>query len=145
MVTNYTAEQIINQLAGITTSTASFRGAYIGLSTTTPSMDGTNFTEPSSSSYKRLRIQGSSSSSSDDGNFIKFRLSNDKHSALNIAEAHFNVAVADYGTITYVGIFDAETGGHLLAYTALNTPMEVRQGYIPTILINNAEISIDAE
>ena len=148
MLTTNVRKAILDNIAGIA-ATSMPRGLYMGLSTTTPTQTGTNFTEPLDQNYERIYI----GSSIQEGSNFPFEYLEPAESGAtqmynqvaNKYEIHFNTATANWGTITYVGIFSAKTGGQLIAYTPLTTPLTVNQGYIPTILKHAAVISIDAE
>lgn len=43
----------------------------------------------------------------------------------NDTEIVFDIATSDWGTVSHVGVRDAETGGNLLYYGALSTPREI--------------------
>ena len=77
---------------------------YIGLYTAAPSDTGGG-TEVSGGGYARKAVN--------------FTISGD--TASNSAAVEFDAATASWGTITYAGIFDASTGGNLIAYAALTT------------------------
>jgi len=53
-----------------------------------------------------------------------------EHDVRNNVEILFNEAQSDWGIITNVGIFDAETEGNLLFYGTLDTAREVVEGDI---------------
>jgi len=152
MLTDAVKLRILNNIAGIN-STNLQTGYWLGLSSTTPTVAGGNFTEPSSDAgYRRVYIYSSSSTSQ----YVQYPFiidPNDSHSAINRDEVHFNVATADWGDpLTYVGIFDNSAGsGTLLAYGLLvdgegdPAPITVLKDHIPTILAGQARITIDVE
>lgn len=78
---------------------------YVGLSSTTPNMNGTGFTEPTDSAYKRVQLTGMSAPSNGE--------------VSNSARLSFQESVGKWGTMTYFGVFDASSGGNLLMYGAL--------------------------
>ena len=93
---------------------------YIGLSTTTPSKDGSGVTEPSSSAgYKRVQITGLDEPI--DG------------AVTNSTSISFDESTASWGTVTHVVIFDAATEGNLLMADALDPPRAIDSGTIMTI------------
>lgn len=147
MLTNYAKNIILDGLGGdVSTSTATIEGYYIGLSTTTPTVgtynSGTaadcNFTEPGAGSgYSKIIYNRNSSAT------IRYLFGyNSAHSEVhNNTEIHWDVAKSNWGTITHVGLFDQNN--HLLAFSALTTPITVNTGFVATILAGDAVITID--
>jgi hypothetical protein len=95
---------------------------YWALSTTTPSADGTGFTEPSGNGYGRVGIArgypfGSAVSGSPS------TISNTSGATTALIE--WPLPTGAWGTVTHWGAFDAPTGGNLLIYGALDTPTAV--------------------
>ena len=91
---------------------------YIALSTTPIYKDGTGCTECSTSmGYARVSVATNTSNWSVASNGT---LSN------NI-DLTFPEATNDWGTITYVAVFDAPTGGNMLYYEALPKSRIVQQ------------------
>jgi hypothetical protein len=61
----------------------------------------------------------------------------------NLAAVTFPAPTADWGTITHIGIFDAETGGNMLIHAPLLTPREVLNGDgAPSFAIGQLAFSI---
>lgn len=83
---------------------------YFGLSTTTINIDGTGATEPSSGAYARI---GLTNNKTNWGNASNASLTNS--TAVQFAES-----TASWGTITYVGMWDALTSGSIYWYDALS-------------------------
>lgn len=95
---------------------------YIGLSTTAPTINGTNVTEPNAGAgYARVELTNMSEPS---GGVVT------NEQAINFSES-----TASWGTITHFVIFDSEAvgGGNLLMYGALSTPRSVEAATIMTI------------
>ena len=95
---------------------------FIGLSTTTPSMDGTGVNEPSTDAgYARMRLSQLSTPS---GGVVT-----------NTVAINFNESTAAWGTVTHFVIYDSATAGdgNLLMYGALSTPRSVETATIMTI------------
>jgi hypothetical protein len=64
--------------------------------------------------------------------------------ASNSAEVDFPVATGPgWGTVTYGAIFDAATGGNMLAQGALAYPKEIAAGDVYYLPIGNLTISLD--
>lgn len=94
---------------------------YIGLSTTTPTQSGSNFTEPSGNGYARVAVTNNSSNFPPASNGTKS----------NATAITFPQATGNWGTVTHFGIFDAATGGNLLAWGALNQSKTISAGDTP--------------
>ena len=83
---------------------------YVALSTTTPSDDGTNFTEPSGNAYARVAVTNNKT------NFNTAAAGAvDNAVSIDFAQA----TPAGWGTVTHFGIYDASSAGNLLAWGAL--------------------------
>lgn len=139
MITNYAANKIINDITGrnkIISGISSTGAAYIGLSSTEPAKDGTNFTEPTGGGYKRILIGIS-------GNIPTCLMSSAANSSsTNPDEIHFNEVLGSWGTLTHFGIFDAATGGNLLIYNPLETPITPSLNSIPMIRAEDITITL---
>lgn len=106
---------------------------YIGLMTTAPSDDGTGVVEPIGNGYARVSV---------DNNLTEWpaAVSGSKSNANNVT---FPSATGAWGTITHFGIFDAISGGNLLAYGALNTPRNVLTSDVFRFLAGDLTVSLD--
>lgn len=92
---------------------------YIGLSTTTPLEDGTNFTEPSGSAYARVATTAADWDAASGGA---------PSTKKNGAALTFPTATGSWGTATHFGIFDASSGGNVKNWGALTTSKAVGNG-----------------
>lgn len=102
---------------------------YIGLSSTSPSMDGTGVTEPSSSgAYARVELSGLSEPASG--------------VVTNSAEIAFAESTASWGTVTHFVIYDAKTGGNLLMYGPLSSNRTVEAGTLMVVRPNSLSLSV---
>jgi hypothetical protein len=97
---------------------------YIGLSTTTPTEAGGNFTEPSGGAYARVAVVRSPTGSAE------WAAASGTAPALtsNSGVETFPQATASWSTVTHFGIFDALTAGNLWFWGALTTSKEVGSG-----------------
>ena len=68
---------------------------------------------------------------------------NDRGTIKNAADIVFPVATAEWGTVTYVGITDAFTGGNLLSYKAVTNPRAVLISDRIRFLANELSIDLD--
>lgn len=105
---------------------------YVGLWTATLSDASTGSTagEPSGGSYARVAVTNNSS------NFDA--VSGGATANTNLIT--FPMASASWGTITYVGICDASTGGNLIAYAQLGTSISVAQ--YDTVIFKPGDLDI---
>lgn len=98
---------------------------YLGLSTTTPNADGSNFTEPFGGSYARVAISNNST------NFPAATSSNGVTSKTNGAKFTFPNPTGLWGAITWYGLFTSSSGGTPEYFAALDTPVTVQNGNTP--------------
>ena len=140
-LSNSVKANIINILAG-RQSSFSNSNVYVGLSTTTPSGDGTNITEPSDTYYKRVLI----------GNYeqnLTKKMTNATESnpeSENADPILFDKASTSWGTITHVVFYDKQLGesnARFLGYSALTTSVTVGQGNVARIAAGDLTISIE--
>ena len=97
---------------------------YIGLSTTAPNPDGTNFTEPSGGGYARVKW------SNDLTHWYAATVDNPSIK-VNALPVLFPEATTGWGIITHWGIFNAESSGALLDWGQLTTSFDVVAGQQP--------------
>ena len=140
--TNYLEDKIINHLFGDDTGTS---GAdhytapttwYVGLLTAAPS-DSAAGTEVSGGAYARQSAAWTLASSG-------------TAQASNTASLTFPAATTDWGTVTHAGIYDAVSGGNLVAFETLTktdfstaNPKIVNTGDILKIDAGNLKIQLD--
>lgn len=98
---------------------------YLGLSTTTPNDDGSNFTEPSGGSYARVAVTNNST------NFPAASTSSGTTTKTNGADFTFPDPTGSWGLITYAGWFTASSGGTPEYTFALDSPITVNNGNTP--------------
>jgi len=80
---------------------------YIGLSTADPTDDSSGLAEPSGNGYARVTSPASDWTAAAAG------------SISNAVEITFPTATGSWGTVTHFAIFDAVTGGNILAHGIL--------------------------
>ena len=100
---------------------------YLALFTTDPTDTGSG-TEVSTSGTAYARQSAS------------FTVSGD--TASNSAAIEFATATASYGTVTHVGIFDASTGGNLIAHAALTTSKAIDTGDVFRVPAGDLDITL---
>lgn len=99
---------------------------YIGLFTDAPTEAGTG-TEVSGSGYLRRSVA--------------FTVTGD--TASNSAAIDFPEATGSWGTITHAAVFDALSGGSMIASGALAVSKEIGSGDILRITAGNFDITLD--
>ena len=65
------------------------------------------------------------------------------NTASNTAALEYPTATASYGTVTHVGVFDASTGGNLIAYAALTTSKTIDTGDVLRLPAGDLDITLD--
>ena len=115
---DYLEGKVLNHVFGGTAYTAPAT-LYVGLFTSTAS-DSSPGTEVSGGSYARetaaFTVSGTNPTE-----------------AATSAAIEFTTATANWGTVTYAGIFDASTGGNMLAYAELTDPADFTTALPKTI------------
>ena len=99
---------------------------YIALYTAAPSDSGGG-TEVSGGGYTRKTVA--------------FTVSG--NTASNSASVEFPTATASYGTVSHVGVFDASSGGNLIAYAALTTSKAIDTGDVFRLPTGDLDITLD--
>lgn len=122
---NYLENKVLDHVFGGVAYTAPAT-LYVGLFTTDPGEAGTG-TEVSGGSYARQTIAFTVTGSQ----------------ASNTAAVEFPTATASWGTITYAAIYDALSGGNLLASGALTTSKTIDSGDVFRIPAGDFDINLD--
>lgn len=100
----------------------------IGLSTTTPTVSGTNVTEPSGGSYARITLSGLSASVNGE--------------TTNSTKLEYQISTGSWGTITHYVIYGDSTSTNLLAFAELTTPQIISADNIVTIPIGEIKLTL---
>lgn len=114
---------------------------YLAFSTTTPTADGGNFTEPSGGGYARVPLRTQAVS----GGYL---VTISGHKVSNSETIFMPEPTASWGTLTHFGLFASSTGttpdfvGELLN-SGGTQGVTVNSGYIFFIRAGEFEISID--
>jgi len=103
---------------------------YLGLSTTTISVNGSSVTEPTSGSYARTLIPNTKG-------YLTYSSSG---CVVNSGPVVFPTSSGSWGTIVDIALFDALTSGSVRYYTTLSSPMVV--GINTTITFSASSITI---
>lgn len=72
---------------------------------------------------------------------VTFSVSGD--TATNTGAIEYPTATAGYGTVTHVGIFDASTGGNLIAYAALTASKTIETGDVLRLPAGDLDVTLD--
>lgn len=100
---------------------------YVGASTANPTEDGSGLAEPSGNNYARVNFNTWATAAS--------------RASSNSGAITFPQASGSWGTITHVALFDASTGGNMLAYDDLAVARSVTSGVTLTIPSGDFDIS----
>lgn len=100
---------------------------YVGLFTANPTDTGSAATELSGASYARVSAS--------------FTVSGNE--ATTSAAVEFAAATGSWGTITHIGIFDASTGGNLIAHSALSASKAIDTGDVLRFPAGDIDITLD--
>jgi hypothetical protein len=71
---------------------------------------------------------------------VTFTVSGD--TASNTAAVEFATATASYGTVSHVGVYDAVTGGNLIAHAALSTAKTIDTGDVLRLPAGELDITL---
>ena len=128
MTTIYFADCVIGNVFKTKTSPALPSTYYIGLSTTTPTSDGTGVSEPSDPAYTRVAL---TSLTAPVGGVIR-----------NDQVISFPDSTEDWGTITHFVLYDARTGGNLLIYNTVDKPRLIQADSQITFKANGLSLAL---
>ena len=104
---------------------------YVALSTANPTDDGSGFAEPSGNAYARRQTSASDWNAATGGSLD------------NASDITFGQATGNWGTITHFALFDAVTGGNMLAHGALNQPKAIGSSDTAKFEAGDLDISLD--
>ena len=124
-MSNYLENALINGTLRATNYTAPTT-VYVGLYTSDPT-DANTGTEVSGGSYVRKSATFASPSNG---------------ASATSADITFDQATASWGTITHIGILDAETTGNLLYHTPLTTSKTIDTGDIFKIASGSLTVTL---
>ena len=124
---NYLETKVLDHVFGGTAYTAPTT-LYLALHTANPDEDnsGTEVTT-TGTAYVRKAVTFTTSGAT---------TSND-------AAVEFPTATANYGTVTHCGVYDALTGGNLLAYAALTSSKVIETGDVFRVPTGDLDITLD--
>ena len=104
---------------------------HVGLSTADPGDNGTGLNEPGGNGYARVATSAADWNSASGG-------------ALDNANAiEFLQATGSWGTITHFALFDASTGGNMLAHGTLIQSKAISSGDTARFAAGDLDVSLD--
>ena len=124
-MSNYLEDALINVTLRATAYTAPAT-VYVSLWTSDPTDAGSG-TEVSGGSYARTAVTFGAPSNG---------------ASLNSADVTFPTATASWGTVGWIGINDASTGGNLLYHSPLDTSKTIDSGDIFKISTGNLSVTL---
>ena len=65
------------------------------------------------------------------------------NTASNSGAIEFPTATANYGTVSHVGVYDASSGGNLIAYAALSTSKVIETGDVFRVPAGDLDVTLD--
>jgi len=104
---------------------------YVGLSTADPTDDGSGLAEPTGDAYARVSTLAANWSVASSGALD------------NANDITFPEATGSWGTITHFALFDAATGGNMLAHGALSASKAIGSGDTAKFAAGDLDVSLD--
>lgn len=128
---------ILNALTGKAQNVSLLSNCYLGLSSTAPEKDGSNFTEPEASTGYARAVVGLANQAA-----TQVMGTPSEGSITNKDIIFFPEAGTSWGTLTHFGLFTAPTGGTLILYGSLSTPITVAANYVPLFRAGNFTLNL---
>lgn len=130
------AAAILNQMTGKATG-GILPTCYLGLSSTVPNDDGTNFSEPSGGGYARVLLGASAQS-------LTQKMGTPANRATeNVEIIYFPETTAQWSGLTRWGLFTSASGGTPEIWgTLTGGPITIPSGYIPLFRVGSFGLSI---
>ncbi len=129
---NYLENELLDHVFGNSAYSAPAT-LYLALSTADPTDDGSGLNEPSGGSYARLGVTN---------NLTNFPAATGG-SKSNGVDFTFVTATASWGVISHMAIFDAVSGGNMLAHAALTSSKTIDNGDTVIFEAGNLTITLD--
>lgn len=104
---------------------------YVGLSTADPADDGSGLSEPSDNGYARVATSSSDWNVASGG------------AVTNANDIIFPKATGSWGTISHFALFDAATGGNMLAHGSLSEPIEINSPNMAKIATGSISVTLN--
>jgi hypothetical protein len=129
-------QAVLDLLFGATALTAP-ADYYIGLSTTTPTDTGTNFTEPSGNAYARVQKTNNATN-------WPAASAADPTVKSNGTAVTFATASGSWGTVTHAGWFTTLSTATLVEWAALSASQAIGTGATASFAIGQLQSQLDA-
>lgn len=104
---------------------------YVGLSTADPTDDATGLAEPSGNAYARVATSGANWNAASSGTID------------NANDITFPEASGSWGTLTHFALFDAASGGNMLAHGSLSVSKSISSGDTAKFAAGDLDVSLD--
>jgi hypothetical protein len=104
---------------------------YVGLSTADPSDDATGLAEPNGNGYARAATSGADWNAASGGTLD------------NANDITFVQASGSWGTLTHFALFDAASGGNMLAHGSLSVSKTISSGDTAKFAAGDLDVSLD--
>ena len=104
---------------------------YVGLSTADPTDDATGLAEPSGNAYARVATSGANWNAASSGTID------------NANDITFPEASGSWGTLTHFALFDAASGGNMLAHGSLSVSKTISSGDTAKFAAGDLDVSLD--
>lgn len=104
---------------------------YVGLSTADPTDDATGLAEPSGNAYARVATSGANWNAASSGTID------------NANDITFPEASGSWGTLTHFVLFDAASGGNMLAHGSLSVSKSISSGDTAKFAAGDLDVSLD--
>ncbi len=101
---------------------------YLGLSTTLPTVESTNVTEPSGNNYARIQLTGLSTPTNG--------------LVTNTTNLNSNLSTGSWGVIPYYVIYDSLNGGNLCMFGDFTSPKTIDSNTILTIVAGELDLQL---
>lgn len=126
---NYAENKVLDHIVGKTSF--AMPTAYIALSTADPLDTGGGIAEPVGNNYARKSTAGADWAAALGG------------SISNANAITFNQASGSWGTISHFALFDASSGGNMIAHGQLSQSKAVANGDTPSFASGQLTITLD--
>lgn len=132
--TNRTAQALLNYLFSKTSNFDTQPTIFVGLSTADPGETGGTLAEPSGNNYARVSTAGT------DWNAATLA---DPSLIDNANAIDFPTPSGSWGTVTHFALFDASTGGNLIASGALDSSRAIENGDTVSFPAGDLNLTLD--
>lgn len=114
---------------------------YLAASTTTPTQAGTNFTEPVGNNYSRVSVTNNTTNFHAAVSQPGTGQQQNNNATFSFPQA--SGVAASWGTVTYIGFYDAASNGNLLWYGALTVAQTIGGGDTLSFSADNIQITLN--